>query len=50
MAMPSGRAEPEPLNLYSSYIMNSTLGKAEQRSRIGQQKKFCCTLCYHKTK
>ena len=25
--------------------MNSTLGKAEQRSRIGQQKKFCCTLC-----
>ena len=25
--------------------MNSTLGKAEQRSKIGQQKKFCCTLC-----
>ena len=25
--------------------MNSELGKAEQRSRIGQQKKNCCTLC-----
>ena len=25
--------------------MNSELGKAEQRSKIGRQEKICCTLC-----